>query len=274
MDSLNTTKRFDATKKVVDVLDAFIKPLVAYSVAMLLLECHLYPESNSTEHSFFLWSERVVASIFTIEYAFRFWRNSGREFYPTSAFGIIDLVAILPFWIGFFTFAQPYLQLIRTLRVFRMLKFFRYNRSLQLISLGFYRAWFGLRPLLFTTTMIIFFTMFALYEIEGPHQDEFRNLGNLFYFLVVTGTTVGYGDLSPVTGFGKLIVTGYMAAGLAIFMACFSAVTVAFDKVFEEESDPNIDPLLEFKKIRQERKEISLLSKLTGTTDDDDARRK
>ena len=249
--------RLDATKKVIDVIDRIVKPLVVYSVIMLLIECHLYPTQDSRgSHWGFLWSERIVASILTIEWAFRWWRNSGSKKYLLSPFGIIDFISILPFWLGFIPFFSPYLHLVRTLRVLRLLKFFRYNRSLQLVALGFYRAWFNLKPLLFTTLIIVLFTMFALYEVEGPHQEEFRNMFTVTYFLETTATTVGYGDLSPQSIGGKAIIMVFMIAGLAIFMACFSAITSAFDQVIKEEADPDIDPLEEFRKVKQKREEI------------------
>jgi len=267
-----STDRMDATKWVIDKIDLIVKPLVIYSVAMLAVECHMYPETDSRgSHPFFLWSERIVALIFTVEYAFRWWRNSGRGFYPRTAFGMIDLISILPFWIGFLPILRPYLHLVRTLRVLRMLKFFRYNRSLQLVALGFYRAWFNLRPLLFMTGIILLFTLFALYEVEGPTQPEFRNLFTLSWFLEVTATTVGYGDLSPQTAAGRVIVMGFMIAGLAVVMACFSAITGAFDQVFAEEADPNLDPFEEFKKVKEERAVIAEMDKATGTTEAEDA---
>lgn len=262
----------DATKGIINFIDYCVKPLVWYSVVMLLVECYLYPEVDShNSHWVFLWSERLVAIIFTFEYGFRCWRNSGRGFYPTSAFGFIDLIAIAPFWVGFLPIISPYLHLVRTLRVLRLLKFFRYSRDLQLMSLAFYRAYFNLKPLIFTTVMVLLFTMFALYEIEGPYQEEFRNLFTIGWFLEVTATTVGYGDLSPQTIAGKIVVMCFMIVGLAIFMACFSAITSAFDKVFAEEADPNIDPLAEFAKVREERRQIEELDKNTGMADAEEA---
>lgn len=259
-------------KRAVDVLDVIVPPLVWYSVAMLALECHLYPSVDSHQsHPFFLWSERFVAVVLTVEYLLRCLRNSGRGFYPLTPFGIIDLVAILPFWIGFLPVARPHLHLIRTLRVLRMLKFFRYRRGLQVMALGFYRAYFNLRPLLLTALIIVLFTMFALYEVEGTQQPEFRDLFTIGWFLEVTGTTVGYGDLSPQTTAGKAIVMIYMIGGLAIFMACFSAITSAFDEVFEEAADPDFNPLDGFRKVRQQQERLEELTRDVGTTDAEDA---
>ncbi len=262
----------EATKWVINILDRIVKPLVLYSVGMLLLECSLYPLKDSHHRPpIFLWSERVVALILTFEYVFSFWRNSGRGFYPLTAFGIIDLISILPFWVGFLPIVEPHLHLIRTLRVLRMLKFFRYSRELQLMALGFYRAYFHLKPLMFMTAIIFLFTMFALYEIEGPHQKEFRNLFTISWFLEVTATTVGYGDFSPQTTAGKAVMMAFMIVGLAIFMACFSAITSAFDKVFAEEADRKLDPMEEFAKVREEQRQLHELDKDTGTAAAEDA---
>jgi voltage-gated potassium channel len=256
---------FETTTWFVSTMDRIVKPLVIYSVAMLLLECYLYPDVDSHHsHKFFLWSERFVAVIFTFEYIIRYWRNSGRGFYPTTAFGVIDFIAIFPFWIGFLPILGPYLHLIRTLRVLRMTKFFRYSRSLQLMALAFYRAYFNLKPLIFTTIMVLLFTMFALYEIEGPEQPEFRNLFTVGYFLQVTATTVGYGDLSPKTPTGRVVIMCFMIVGLSIFAACFSAITSAFESVFKEFDDPNIDPMNEFIKERIKNKNRQEIDKNTG----------
>lgn len=258
-------------KRVIDVIDRLVVPLVWYSVAMLAIECQFYPNHDSYDTPrFFLWSERIVALIFTVEYIIRLIRNSGRGFYPFTALGVIDLISILPFWIGFIPAVDPHLHLVRTLRVLRMLKFFRYSRGLQLMALGFYRSYWALRPLLLATLMMILFTMFALFEVEGMHQEEFRSLFTVAWFLEVTGTTVGYGDMSPQSVPGKIIVMVYMIGGLAIFMACFSAITSSFDQVFREANDPDFDPLDEFEKVREEHVELEEQFKDTGTSDFED----
>lgn len=269
--SEETEGRSPLLKIVIDVIDRLVVPLVWYSVAMLAIECQFYPNHDSYDTPpIFLWSERIVALIFTVEYVVRFIRNSGRGFYPITSLGVIDLISIFPFWIGFIPAVDPHLHLVRTLRVLRMLKFFRYSRGLQLMALGFYRSYWNLRPLLLATLMMILFTMFALFEVEGMYQEEFRSLFTVAWFLEVTGTTVGYGDLSPKSMPGKIIVMVYMIGGLAIFMACFSAITSSFDQVFKEAADPDFDPLDQFDKVREEQVELEEHFKDTGTSDFED----
>ena len=272
-DTSNQVELLDGvTKTAVDAIDLIVKPVVWYSIAMLAVECHYYPTSASRENPlFFLWSERVVACLFTLEFIIRWVRHKGQKFFPLTPFGIIDFMAILPFWIGFIPAVKPYLHLVRTLRVMRMLKFFRYSRGLQVVALGFYRAYFNLKPLMLATLMVLLFTMFALYQVEGPHQEEFRSLFTISWFLEVTGTTVGYGDLSPSSTGGKAIVMVYMIAGLAIFMACFSAITKAFEKVFSQAENPDFNPLQEFIIVRRKREKLQELFKDVGTTNADAA---
>jgi voltage-gated potassium channel len=262
--------KFDATKTVINWIDRIIKPLVWYSVIMLMIEIETGTSNSHEGFAFFLWSERIVAGILTLEYIFRFWRNSGRNFYPLSPFGVIDLLAILPFWLGF-VLPVDWLRCIRTLRIMRLLKFFRYSRSLQLVALGFYKAWFRVRPLLFMMAIICLFTMTALYEIEGQVQESFQSLFDCSWFVSVTGTTVGYGDASPQTTAGKIVVMMFMISGLSVFAAVFGAITSAFEEVFADEDNPDIDPLLEFSKVLKKNKEIVKIDKSTGTTVAEDA---
>lgn len=264
--------RHDRTKWVIDQIDRFIKPLIWYSVFMLILEIEMGSESSYESHWFFLWSERFVAGVLTLEYIFRCWRNSGRYFYPLSPFGIIDLLAIVPFWIGFLAplglISQSSLHLVRTLRILRLLKFFRYNRNLQLVALAYYRAWQRIKPLAFTTLIMCLFTMMFLVEIE-PHN--FPSTFEAGWFIEVTGTTVGYGDKSPDTVLGKGLMMAFMIGGLAIFAAVLSAINSSFEETFAEEANPDIDPLLEFSKTFRKRKALAEIDKNTGTTNAEDA---
>ena len=174
-----------------------------------------------------------------------------RWHYPQSALGIVDLLSILPFWIGCFL-PLEWFQLLRTLRVFWLLKFFRYSRSLQLVALGFYRALPALRPLGFAMLIIGLFCSVVIFETEHDAQpDKFGNMFDAVYFTMVTVATVGYGDLSPITILGRLTVMLTFVTGLAVFAGILGVVGASFFKVMDEELDPNIDPLEEFRKERE-----------------------
>ena len=228
----------------VNRLDPFVKPLVI----CFLIETHLKTENSLQGPLFFLWLERSIAVLFTIEWAIRFHRNL--DGYRRSVWNFIDLIAIVPFWIGFtISWWWPqHLHLIRTLRIFRLLKFFRYSRSLQLVALGFYRAWPQVKSLLFSMMIVGLFSMVAMHEAERKAQpEEFDSLFDSLWFTAVTAKTVGYGDISPVTVVGKCVAMVTFVFALSLFAAIVGVLGSSFSKVIEEEMDPNVDPIQKFR---------------------------
>jgi voltage-gated potassium channel len=237
--------------------DPFLKAVVVLGTVIYLVEVSTGAKDTDHSHPFFRWAERLIAAVFTVEYALR-WIDDAQDHYgwhyPHSPLGVIDLVSILPFWVGLV--APPDWQhFVRTFRVFRLLKFFRYSRSLQLVALGFYRAWPALKPLCFSMFVMGLFCTVAVYELESPAQPEkFANLFDAAYFTMVTVATVGYGDLSPVTPLGRLVVMFTFVSALAIFAGILGVLGSSFFKVMEEEIDPSVDPIEEFRKERDRKR--------------------
>lgn len=240
--------------RILKAADPWLKLLVLAGTVTYLVEICTGATATEHAHPFFRGVEALVATCFTIEYLLR-WIDDAQDHYgwhyPHSAMGFIDLVSIAPFWIGFFLPVE-WLHLVRTFRVFRLLKFFRYSRSLQLVALGFYRAGPALRPLCFSMTVIGLFCSVAVFETEHAAQpDKFVTLFDAMYFTMVTVATVGYGDLSPITPLGRITAMFTFVTGLAIFAGILGVLGSSFFKVMEEEIDPNIDPLEEFRKERE-----------------------
>lgn len=234
--------------------DPWLKFLILGGTIAYLVEITTGAGETETAHPIFWWFQSLIAVCFTVEYLLR-WIDDAQDqhgwHYPHSALGIIDLISIAPFWAGFFL-PTDWLHLVRTFRVFRLLKFFRYSRSLQLVALGFYRAGPALQPLCFSMTVIGLFCSVAVFETEHPAQpDKFVTLFDAVYFTMVTVATVGYGDLSPVTPLGRIVVMFTFVTGLALFAGILGVLGSSFFKVMEEEIDPNIDPLEEFRKERE-----------------------
>jgi voltage-gated potassium channel len=226
------------------VIDQLLKLLIWSSVGLFFIELGTGSENSHQSHYLFLWIERVIASIFTIEYFMR-WTKDKK--YPLTAFGLIDLIAIVPFWVGFFI-PPGWLGLVRSLRVLRLIKFFRYSRGLQLVALGFYRAFSQIKYLCFPVIIAILFSTVAMYEAEHSTQPEaFGSLFDAFWFTMVTATTVGYGDISPATIMGKAIAMVTFVSVLSLFAGFIGVIGSALSKVLDEEVDPDIDPILMFK---------------------------
>ncbi len=247
-------------------IDRVCRPLVWISIGMYIWELSYHTMNSYESPMWFLWSERIIASIFMIEYLMRFIEDKlfpdntpdycvhGKGSYATSLIGIVDLLAWLPFVVGFFVPVQ-YLGFIRTLRVLRLLKFFRYSRRLQLVLLGFYRAWDFLRTLAFMIMVTCLFSSVVLYELE---PETFNNkITDAIWYAVVTASTVGYGDISPVTDLGKVIalLLLFVPAG-AVYAGMIGVMGGMFTVVLEEEKNPDIDPIRQFHKARRTRREL------------------
>jgi voltage-gated potassium channel len=238
------------------VTDTFLKWLIVIGTAAYLIELS-FGFSQGTRVYLVLWCLQSFAAVcFTIEYLSR-WIDDARDHYrwhyPHSALGIIDLISIMPFWFGFLLPIE-WFHFSRTLRVFWLLKFFRYSRSLQLVALGFYRAMPALRPLGFAMFVIGLFCSVVIFETEHDSQPEkFRNMFDAVYFTMVTVATVGYGDLTPITPLGRLTVMVTFATALTVFAGILGVVGASFYKVLDEELDPTIDPIEEFRKERQKQ---------------------
>jgi voltage-gated potassium channel len=237
--------------RVLNAADPWLKMLIVGGTVAYLVEISITDLRTTATHPWFRAIEVVIALCFTAEYILR-WMDDLHDHYgwhyPHSPLGLIDLVSLLPFWLGWCV-PVDWLHFVRTFRVFRLLKFFRYSRSLQLVALGFYRAAPALRPLGFGMLIVGLFCTVAIFELERDAQpDKFRTLYDAAYFTMVTVATVGYGDITPVTPLGRFVVMLTFVTGLAIFAGILGVMGASFFKVMEEEIDPTIDPLEEFRK--------------------------
>jgi len=258
----------DIWDKTIRVIDMLAKPLVIISIVMFLVEEELSIR-NGWKNSFesphiFLWSERFIAILFTVEVFVRWWRSNPFYYdapdtsYPFNIMGMIDVIAIIPFWVGFICPIE-YLGLVRTLRILRALKFFRYSRGLQLTALKFYRAYYAIKGLLVSVGIFYLFFAVVCLELERDSQPEtFSGLFDAAWFTMVTGTTVGYGDAYPVTLGGKLFVGVMLVPMIAAIGMWISAFSSAHESVQALEDDPSVDPLDEWKK---ERERVRLMKK-------------
>lgn len=165
-------------------------------------------------------SEYVFTFFFTLEYVLRLYCSPHPRKYALSFFGIVDLLATIPLYIGWFFGTARYLLVIRTfrlIRVFRIFKLFNY------LDEGNYL----LRSLAISSKKIVVFFLFVLimvisigtlmYMIEGGLPDTaFNNIPNSIYWAVVTMTTVGYGDITPATPLGRFLSAVVMLIGYTI----------------------------------------------------------
>jgi voltage-gated potassium channel len=185
--------------------------------------------------------EIVSLLIFSIEYGLRLWvavehppdrhlgHRKARLTFATSALGIIDLIAVLPFWFAFFVPAD--LRVLLVFRVLRFLKFARYSpgmRSLLDVLYAERRALVGCFIILVGMALL---TATVMHLIEGRVQpDKFGTIPQAMWWSIVTLGTIGYGDVVPITAFGKIIAGITIFAGLIMIALPVGIVANAFSE--------------------------------------------
>lgn len=172
--------------------------------------------------------EVVSIAIFTIEYTFRIWTadilfpklspTRARLKYIFSFLAIIDLLSILPFYIPFLLpFDLRALRIVRIIRLFRLFKVSRFTRSIEMIGHVIKDKASALLSSI--SIMLILLTVSAtlMYNVECAAQpDKFVNIFSGFWWAIATLTTVGYGDIYPITVLGKLLSAAISILGIGI----------------------------------------------------------
>lgn len=172
-------------------------------------------------------ADQVILALFAVEYFMRLWSAKSPLRFVFSLYGLIDLVAILPFFLGFLD--TRFLRLIRWLRILRLARFFEQKTWFGRLS-GYEGLIFG--RILFTLFSIIFIYSGAIYQVE--HEANGENFGTLLdavYFAVVTMTTVGYGDITPVSEAGRGLTIMMILTGIALIPTQVGNFIQQFTKV-------------------------------------------
>lgn len=186
--------------------------LIILNVVAIILES--FGHINEGFQSLFLIFEIISITIFTLEYILRIWiadinpiNNNSRINFIFSAYGIIDLLAILPFFLPMFI--KMDFRMIRILRLFRLLRVFklgRYSKSLKTMNSVLQDTKSDLVLTFIVALVLLMLSSTLMYYVEHEAQPEkFQNILHSFWWSVATLTTVGYGDVYPITGLGKLL---------------------------------------------------------------------
>lgn len=142
----------------------------------------------------------------------------GRLRWARSPLALIDLLAILPFYLPFLGVDARFLRILWLLRILRLVKLQRYFRSLMLFG----RVWKTRRHEILMTTVLMFFILLIasslMYYAERADQPEaFGSIPHAMWWAIATLTTVGYGDVTPITGLGRIMAAVVAVVGIALF---------------------------------------------------------
>lgn len=185
--------------------------------------------------------EYIFTAFFTFEYLTRIYCSPQPRKYIFSFFGIVDLLATLPLYIGLLFPGARYLLIIRAfrlIRIFRVFKLFHFLNEGERLLTALKDS--SKKIAVFFLFVVILVTSIGtvMYMIEGSlHESQFSNIPNSIYWAIVTMTTVGYGDITPVTGFGKLLSAIVMLIGYTIIAVPTGIVSASMMKDYKRRRD-------------------------------------
>ncbi len=207
------------------LFDVILLWAILISVALVMVES--VPSIRADHKQLLIYLEYFFTALFTLEYLLRIAVVRKPLKYITSFYGIIDLLSIIPSYLGIILTGGQHLMVIRMLRllrVFRVLKLMRYLRELRSLgdSLMNSRRKIAVFLLSVFTLTVIFGTIMYMIESE---KDGFTSIPRSIYWAIVTLTTVGYGDIAPQTVLGQLLASMIMLFGYAIIAVPTGLVT-------------------------------------------------
>lgn len=240
------------------LLDAMLITIIMVNVVAIVLES-VHSIANEY-YSQFLVLELVSVAIFSAEYLIRVWtcvdrvkyvemegsNTQKRIKYILSPLAIIDLIAILPSLLMFF-FALD-LRFLRVLRLLRVFKLTRYSRAMQLLLQAFIDESSSLLAAFFIMSVVLILASCGIYLLEHDIQpDKFGSIPDAMWWAMATLTTVGYGDVVPITPIGKLfggIITlvsmGMVAIPTGLLASSFSEQVRKRRQLFEDATHEKI----------------------------------
>jgi voltage-gated potassium channel len=181
--------------------------------------------------------EAATVLVFTVEYLLRLWVADNRLRYVFSFFGLIDLLAILPFYIATAVDLRA-IRIVRFMRLFRILKLGRYSRAIQRFRRAFRHVREELVIFAVATMFLLYLAAVGIYHFERDAQPE--HFGSVFHSLwwaVATLSTVGYGDVYPITVGGRLFTGVLLLLGVGVVAIPSGLLASALTTVKAEE-DP------------------------------------
>lgn len=207
-------------------VDVAIIVLIFLNIVALILETveSIYSAHQAT----FALIENVSIAVFSVEYILRIWSCttnpryahpvSGRLRFLVSPLGIIDLLAILPFFLPFFGVDLRFVRTVRLLRIFRIVKLARYSRALRLLGHVVHQRKEELLSIFFVLLTLLIISSSLMFFAEHNVQPEvFSSIPTTMWWGIVTLTTVGYGDAYPITPLGQTIGAIIAVLGIGMF---------------------------------------------------------
>ena len=251
------------------IFDTFIGIWVIISVLAVVLESvHSISYVINVEFAIL---DALAVAIFSVEYCMRIYSSveepgfknaiAGRFKQATTPATVIDLLAILPFFLEVVMTHVFDLRFLRVFRLARLLKLTRHSDATAILGKVLVREWPVMSASAFIMLLLVVLTASLGYLFEHEAQpDKFENIPTAFYWAVITLASVGYGDISPVTPIGRTMTIVLALIGIGIFAIPAALLSSAFsDQLVKERDALKANMLVMLKDGHLEEEEIALI---------------
>lgn len=234
---------FYKTKKIIEqcdtpagrIFDLFILLLIILSFIAFSLET--LPNLNPIFSYWLRLFEVFTVAIFTIEYFLRLYVSDKKFKFIFSPYGIIDLLAILPFYLALGVDLRS-VRILRLFRLIRIFKLFRYSHALERLVDAFKEIKEELILFVVAISFVLIISSVGIYYFENPVQPEiFSSIFTSFWWSVVSITTVGYGDMAPITIGGRIFTFFLLILGIGIIAAPTGLLAASLSKTAKKDKD-------------------------------------
>jgi voltage-gated potassium channel len=210
--------------------DVILLWMIILSVTAVVLES--VSSFRVAYHEVFISTEWFFTIVFTLEYVLRIYSSPRPLKYMSSFYGVIDLLAILPTYLGLIFDQTTFLltfRALRLLRMFRVLKLGRYIKEAGILVRALQQSIHKIVVFFGVVLTLVLILGSIMYLVEGE-ENGFTSIPQSIYWAIVTITTVGYGDIAPVTVLGKILASIAMLTGYSIIAVPTGILTVEIGK--------------------------------------------
>ncbi len=221
---------YEADTPMGKLFDVVLLAIILISVILVMLESVSWIDLKY--HKILYYSEWVITIFFTIEYIARIITVNKPRAYIFSFYGIIDLLSTIPLYLSMILAGSHYLLAVRSLRllrVFRILKITRYVGESNKLAKALKDSRAKISVFLFTVLIIAIISGTLMYLIEGE-ESGFVSIPTSVYWCIVTLTTVGFGDITPITPLGQFIASIIMIMGYGIIAVPTGIISAEYTK--------------------------------------------